>query len=66
MELARHGSWAADFREQIAVSALEICRKYLTDASHSTHVAALAQCILDALKDPDGELLRAAAELLNL
>lgn len=70
LELAAHGSWTEDFRQQVVNSALETGAKYGFDRTHAEQVALICRQLFDALKEdhqlePRYELFLVTAALLH-
>lgn len=70
IEMATHGSWTEEFKQQIINSAYTIGKKYEFDRRHAENVASLAGQIFTALKDEHGlgaryELIMTLSSLLH-
>jgi len=69
-EMATHGSWTDEFKQQILSSVHELGKQYHVDVNHAEHVAYLSQQLFKAMKDehrldPRHELLLTVAALLH-
>jgi len=70
VEMAIHGIWSDEFKEQIIHSSVEIGRKFSFDENHAKHVAHLSSLLFHQLRDehrldPWYELLLRIAALLH-
>lgn len=69
-EMAVHGAWTEDFRQQVIQSALSLGRKYQVDDGHAKHVAELSARLFQEMQTEHGldaryELLLRIAALLH-